>query len=264
VLYGKGAIQCDRAFAVFPIMIDYNRLAHNYATYRHVHPEVLRSLLEKSHLNPGLESRVLEEGCGTGNYITQIAQVTGCVCYGLDPSARMLQQATSRPTAMPVPVSYIRACAEAMGLPDAFFDLVFSVDVIHHVADRRACFREARRVLKPGGLVCTVTDSEWVIRQRVPLSSYFPATVEPELRRYPSIVTLRREMQENGFNPVREEMVEFAYDLADATPFRAKVYSALHLIDEEEFARGLSRLERDLQRGPVPCVSRYMLVWGAR
>jgi len=41
--------------------------------------------------------------------------------------------------------------AETLDFPEATFDLVFSVDVIHHVGDRTACYQEAFRVLKPGG-----------------------------------------------------------------------------------------------------------------
>ena len=54
------------------------------------------------------------------------------------------------------------------------------MDVIHHVVDRAAYYREAYRVLKPGGQVCTVTDSPWIIRHRQPLSEYFPETMPVE------------------------------------------------------------------------------------
>ncbi|MDG6903635.1 MAG: methyltransferase domain-containing protein [Nitrososphaerota archaeon] len=77
--------------------------------------------------------------------------------------------------------------AEKLGFEPDLFDLVFSVDVIHHITDKLSHFREAYRALKPGGRVCTVTDSEWIIRNRQPLSVYFPETVAAELTRYPSI-----------------------------------------------------------------------------
>ncbi|MER3438994.1 MAG: hypothetical protein C4346_16180 [Chloroflexota bacterium] len=49
--------------------------------------------------------------------------------------------------------------AEVLPFKAQSFDLVFSVDVVHHISDRLAAFREARRVLRPRGWCCTVTDS---------------------------------------------------------------------------------------------------------
>jgi 16S rRNA A1518/A1519 N6-dimethyltransferase RsmA/KsgA/DIM1 with predicted DNA glycosylase/AP lyase activity len=48
----------------------YNAAAREYSRHRQVHPEVLRRLL----LDGGIDraSRVLEVGCGTGNYTTAI------------------------------------------------------------------------------------------------------------------------------------------------------------------------------------------------
>ncbi len=239
-------------------MIDYNQIAQAYAQQRQVHPQVVQSLRTACGTGDGV--RVLEVGCGTGNYIHQLALATDYLCYGLDLSPGMLQQARRQPSH----VSYIQSRAEATGLAGAHFDLVFSVDVIHHVADLRAYFRETARILKPGGLVCTVTDSEWIIRNRVPLSSYFPATVELELQRYPAMGLLRDELLQAGFSGIREELVEFPYELRDAAAFRARTYSSLHLISQRDFEQGLAHLERDLASRSVRCVSRYVMLWGSR
>jgi ubiquinone/menaquinone biosynthesis C-methylase UbiE len=173
----------------------------------------------------------------------------------------MLDQARARsPT-----ISFVQSNAEELDLPGNTFDLVFSVDVIHHVVDRLAYIREALRVLKPGGKLCTVTDSEWVIRHRQPLSTYFPKTVQPELARYPRIAKLRALMTDTkGFDEIADHTVEWTYDLADAQACREKAFSALHLIPERVFQNGLARMERDLKRGPIPCVSRYTMLWASK
>ncbi len=235
--------------------IDYNAIAAAYARNRHIHPRVLEALCR----DIDAESTVLEVGCGTGNYISAIQEANGCACWGVEPSAGMLAQARARSEA----VTWRQSSAESLAgpVPEQTFDLVFSVDVIHHVGDKPAYIRQAGRALKPGGWLCTATDSEWVIRNRVPLSSYFPETVEHELARYPRIDDLRGWMIETRFEDVCEETVEWRYDLVDAQAYRDKAFSSLHLIDEAAFARGLARLEADLARGPVPCVSRYTLVW---
>jgi ubiquinone/menaquinone biosynthesis C-methylase UbiE len=238
-------------------LIDYDKIASDYARFRQVHPEVLKGLLTEGCLKAS--SRVLEVGCGTGNYIGAIAKQLGCRSYGIDPSEKMLSEAR-RKTGVKVRLG----TGERLRFRAAFFDLVFTVDVVHHLSDRKAYFREAYRVTKPGGKICTVTDSEWVIRHRMPLSFYFPETVEKELARYPSIHELRDLMEKSGFVRISENMVEFPYELTDAEPYRNKVFSALQLIPQEAFRQGTAHMKRDLKDGPIRCVSRYTLLWGSR
>jgi ubiquinone/menaquinone biosynthesis C-methylase UbiE len=239
-------------------VIDYDQIALEYARHRKVHPQVLRGLLVESGIDG--QSRVLEVGCGTGNYIVAVESAVGCSCWGIDPSPEMLAEASARPGS----VTFKVGRAERLPFPAGFFDLVFSVDVIHHLDDTAAYFGEVRRVLKPGGHVCTVTDSEWIIRHREPLAAYFPETVGADLARYPQVKELRHRMGEAGFGEISERTVEFPYLLTDAQAYRDKAFSSLHLISEEAWKRGLARLERDLQSGPIRCVSRYVLLWGTR
>ena len=59
-------------------------------------------------------------------------------------------------------------------------------------------------------------------------------------------------------------MVEFRSPLADIQAYRDKAYSSLHLIPEDAFQRGIAQMEQDVRRGPIPCVSRYTLLWGSK
>ena len=238
--------------------IDYDQAAAEYAQHRQVHPEVLKSLVENGGIDG--ESRVLEVGCGTGNYILALQRQIGSACWGIDPSEGMLVRARARSGV----VRFLPGRAEQLDFPPDCFNLVYSVDVIHHVEDRQAFFGEAHRVLKAGGRLCAVTDSEWIIRHRHPLAVCFPETVPLELDRYPRIAQLRDLMERAGFANLCEEMVEFPYQLTEAQAYRDKAFSALHLISEEAFQRGIERLEHDLRAGPIPCVSRYVLLWGRK
>jgi len=238
--------------------LDYDRIAADYAAHRQVHPEVLESLASTNDDFP--HPRVLEVGCGTGNYIIALERLAGSNCWGIDPSEGMLSKATERSSS----VHFLLGRAEALNCSSRLFDLVFSVDVIHHVRDHLLYFIEAYRVLRLGGKVCTVTDSDWIIRNRQPLATYFPETIEPEIDRYPRIPELRDFMEQVGFDQVTEEFVEFDYQLTGIQAYRDKAFSALHLIPEDAFQRGIERMERDLITGPIPCVSRYVLLWGTK
>jgi ubiquinone/menaquinone biosynthesis C-methylase UbiE len=237
-------------------LIDYDQLALDYARHRQVHPGVLRRLIAESGTDG--RSSVLEVGCGTGNYILAVQSALGCSGWGIDPSTEMLAEAMARSRS----VSFRVGRAERLTFPAEFFDLVFSVDTIHHLDDSGAYLREARRVLRQGGWVCTVTDSEWIIRHRQPLAEYFPETVEVDLGRYPALDEARAAMEVAGFQGILEQMAEFPYMLEEAQAYRDRAFSSLHLIPEQAFRRGLARLEADLQRGAIPCVSRYVLLWG--
>ena len=239
-------------------MIDYDQVAAEYARHRQVHPAVLKNLLSTPNL--GSNSRVLEIGCGTGNYTSALHESPDCDCWGIDPSGEMLAAARTRSSG----VTFLVGGAERLTLESEAFDLIFSVDVIHHVIDRASCFHEAYRVLRNGGRICTTTDSEWIIRHRRPLADYFPLTIDADLERYPSIADLRDVMHDQGFRKITEIAVERAFQQTDATAYRDKAFSVLHLIPDATFQRGIDRMERDLRAGPIPGVSRYLLLWGTK
>lgn len=229
-------------------------MAAEYARNRDLHPGVLRALIAGGEITP--TSRVLEVGCGTGNYVNAL-QGAGCARWGIDPSEQMLGWARRRSRE----VAFQQGAAEQLDFPDASFDFVFSVDVIHHVRDRAAYFGEAARILAPGGRLCTVTESVDDIRHRLH-SRYFPESVDVEVARYASIAMLRSEMRSAGFGAITDQHVDLASQVTDATPYRERAFSSLHLISDEAFARGIARLEDDVHRGPVSFDRRYTLVWG--
>jgi len=230
--------------------LDYDRLAADYARNRAVDPAVLAALASVP------ATRVLEVGCGSGNYAGALA-ATGRAVVGLEPSAAMLARA-------PAALARVRGRAEVLPFAPASFDLVFSVDVIHHVGDRGRFFAEAARVLGPGGTLLTVTESQAILRARDPHARFFPETVAVELARYPAIATLTKEMAAAGLAEIAETTTEHPYRLTDARAFADKAFSSLHLIGEAAFARGLARLRAALAAGPLPCTARYTLLWAQR
>ena len=235
---------------------DYEAAAAAYARNRAVHPGVVADLARVAGVDT--TSRVLDVGCGTGNYARALQEATGCAISGIEPSAQMRHRAehAAKWTAL------VGGSAEALPFQDHVFDLVYSTDVIHHVGDRPAFFAEAARVLAPGGSIATVTDSPDDIARRRPLSNYFPATVAIEEQRYPTIETLRAEMEAAGITGIHETHVELEYPLTDLRGYRERAYSSLLLIPDDALERGLARMEQDLLAGPIAGLSLYTLVWG--
>lgn len=235
---------------------DYEAAAATYARNRAVHPGVLVDLVQVAGVDTA--SRVLDVGCGTGNYARGLQEATGCAISGIEPSDQMRHRAehAAKWTAL------VAGSAEALPFPDHAFDLVYSTDVIHHVGDRAAFFAEAARVLTPSGLIATVTDSRQDIARRRPLSNYFPETVAVEEQRYPAIETLRAEMADAGFTTIHETHVELEYPLTDIRGYRERAYSSLHFIPDNALQQGVARMEQELLAGPISALSLYTLVWG--
>lgn len=236
----------------------YDSVAEDYARFRHTDPNAVERLIQGSGISG--DSVILEIGCGTGNYISAVQARVGCVCFGIDPSRKMINQAKKRENR----VTYSVDSAEKLKFAGGFFDFVFSVDVIHHVGDRARYFSQAYRVLRPGGLLATLTDSEETIRKRVPLTSYFPNTVEPELKRYPGVDEMKQYSGEVGFRVEGDEVVETPYALDNIESYNRKTFSCLNLISEESFKIGLERLRKDLGAGPIQCVSRHFILWNRK
>lgn len=238
--------------------INYDQLAQAYSQHRGCHEGVLRELIEA--VGSSGKTRVAEVGAGTGNYAGVLHELTGCSCWAVEPADAMREVAQARYPALKVALG----SAENLPLPSGSVDFIFCVDVIHHVTDRQAFLHEAHRVLSAAGTLCVVTDSEDIIKTRFPLSTYFPETVEVELRRYPAVSELRTLASRAGFGAWRETEVAAETVLTSAEAYEAKAFSALHLISQSAFEAGLRRLEADLARQPLRAISRYALLWARR
>lgn len=99
--------------------------------------------------------RVLEVGMGTGNL--QIALVrAGFDTWGIDLSPQMLRQATSKARKRGLPTAHmLRASANALPFPPAYFDSIVSTFPSEYISDPQTLC-ELRRVLSPCGRLVIV------------------------------------------------------------------------------------------------------------
>jgi len=235
--------------------LNYNKIAGDYARHRMADSFVLSELQQGWAAYP--KSKILEVGCGTGSYLQALVKTLGCQGWGIDPSRQMINFALSDDN-----VHFFEGSAEKLPFVNGTFDFVFSVDVIHHMKSTMDYFREALRVLKPNGVVCTVTDSERIIRNRKPLAQYWPGTIEADLKRYPTTVSIRQQMVTAGFKDIEEHEIQRLFEVTNLTPYQEKAFSCLHLISEEEFLDGLQRMEIDVKSGSIRGISEYICLWG--
>lgn len=94
--------------------------------------------------------RVLEIGFGPG-YDTLKFMQAGAVYSGIDITPENVDRTKKHLGFFGYTPDIQQADAENLPFPDASFDVVYSNGVLHHVPDMQKAFREARRVLKPGG-----------------------------------------------------------------------------------------------------------------
>jgi SAM-dependent methyltransferase len=121
-----------------------SRFANAFAYGRHKVDVLLDEVLKE--LQPG--DRVLDVGCGTGEYIRRVHEL-GFVGAGVEPAEAMREIAIEKNPHSEV----LEGVATKLPFPDASFDLVICIEVLRylHRADGRLAMREMRRVLRPGG-----------------------------------------------------------------------------------------------------------------
>jgi ubiquinone/menaquinone biosynthesis C-methylase UbiE len=105
------------------------------------------------HLRP---TRILDCGATVGHNTLPWAQTfTDAEVHAIDVSAAVLAYAHARAESLGVPVHFCQMDATDLEYPDASFDIVFTSMFLHELplADIRLFFSQARRVLRPGGLL---------------------------------------------------------------------------------------------------------------
>lgn len=107
---------------------------------RRVAIRLLRQTVKKDH------PRVLDLGCGTGVIATELAKWSTPI--GLDMSQQALAYSKSRGVQ-----HLVQAIGEALPLQTSSVDAILALDIFEHIEDHEAAFREAARVLRPGGVL---------------------------------------------------------------------------------------------------------------
>lgn len=129
-------------------------------------PRVVSQILEKLPLRPGM--RVLDVGCGSGEYVFRLGQqVEGVTFVGLEYDPAFVQFANLRAQGkldgpyelLNLSNTYAFVQGDGLDLPfeDFSFDAVISHTYLTAIPDYVAALGEMCRVCKPGGIVSSVT-----------------------------------------------------------------------------------------------------------
>ena len=100
--------------------------------------------------------RILDLGCTVGHQtLPWKRRYPDAEVFGIDVSAPCLRYAHARAQSLGVEAHFKQRDARNIGFEDHSFDLVFSSMFLHElpVKDTKAMMKEARRLLKPGGLM---------------------------------------------------------------------------------------------------------------
>ena len=67
--------------------VDYNKISTQYDDVRSADLKLISLFSEEVEINEN--TKILDFGCGTGNYADKLQKVTGAKIYGVDPSVKI-------------------------------------------------------------------------------------------------------------------------------------------------------------------------------
>lgn len=147
--------------AVFDgIAKDYDRW---YTTKIGSFADEVETRLALSMFSPYSGMKVLDVGCGTGNFSIKLARL-GCKVTGIDLSEKMLDIARRKAKKEHLDIEFYNMDVYRLEFPDGCFDGVFSMAAFEFIKEPLKAYREMYRVVKPGGkiLIGTINrESSW-------------------------------------------------------------------------------------------------------
>lgn len=160
----KDECRCEKCFFIgpfiFPIYEKYHENLYDSKRYtRTIKTDPQMKKIIKS-LNIKKEEKILDLGCGVGDYTKSIADLNVKNIIGAD---FKIQNARKKYNKL-----YFKKIDFNKKLPfkDNYFDKIISVNVIEHLIDPISFLGEIKRILKPNGLIVITTANRDFILHR--------------------------------------------------------------------------------------------------
>lgn len=224
----------------------YDSIARKYDSLRSWDSPIPKRIVNIGRISGG--RKVLDLGCGTGNLISAVENLSGCVPYGLDISRGMLKIAKEKVRGG----AFVHGTVSDIPFPDRFFDCVIGALFVHHLTLplRKKTMEESYRVLSRGRLVIQTISDHLV--EKSGYAEFFPEILEVASTGFPKISEIKGMLRDAGFREVRSETVhdkpvkiDMVYLMA-----KSKVISAMDKITPGAHDRGLKRLRLCMKADP--------------
>lgn len=191
----------------------YNAIASIYDQTRWITASVAEAIADVilKLIDAHPQTTFLEPGVGTGLNVLPLVK-RGYPVTGIDISQEMLDQFRQKLQPLPPNLTLIQADASALPFPDASFDVVLTVHMIHTVSDWQVFLDEVDRVLKPRGFYL---NAQWIT----------PPARKAFQTHFKTILSKYEEMQ-------RPECLDNRIDAIDSH-FRGKGYQAHYWVAKQ-------------------------------
>jgi len=191
---------------------------------------------------------VLDVGCGTGRFPLGVSTAKNSMVCALEPSNEMLKQAVVKDKSRNI--LWVRGDGQKLPFRNNSFNCIYMTLVIHHIENREMALREIYRALKKGGNCVIMTNSHTRMKKHVLRD--FPGVTAIDLKRFPSVPSLKKTMINIGFNNVHFHVVKHDEECIPVDEYlervRNKYISTLTLLSEKEFKKGFKIFQQKVRR----------------
>ena len=239
--------------------MDYGPVAGTYAKHRWA-LSWKTVPLRAAVVHAGPSPTVLDLGCGTGDYLSDLHdQFASSRLFGCDRSREMIRRANVRcPAARFMQMDLDHDWPIRPGK----IAVLYSVDVFHHLRDPARVIRESFQALATGGRLCVISDSTDDIHARS-LAKLFPETVPINLERYPRVEDLCRTAGQLGFRLSSRATVWGVIELDERflAALESRAMSELRLISTDQHQAGMQRAREWASGGEAYVSQSTALTW---
>lgn len=135
--------------------------------------------------------RVIDIGCGRGDLLGAM-RIVGCECHGVERSEFPTDEQTQG-------IRFYKVNVEDVGFEPDYFDLAVLWHVAEHLPQPLATIREARRILRPGGLLAIAVPNFDSLQAALFRSRWFHLDLPRHLHHL-RMTTLQQCLVDNGFS----------------------------------------------------------------
>ncbi len=201
---------CDNDFIIRDGVIDFsnlkiseetkrtiNRFGELWRIYNHIeiyHREQFFNWITPLNEKDFTGKKVLEAGCGKGRHSMIVSQLNPGEFYAVDLSESIF---IARAKVNQKNCIFVRCDLNKLPFSDDYFDLIFSVGVIHHLENPKKGIYELWRVLKNGGKMClwvyAKEGNKWLLIFVNPIRKWLTSRITPGILKilaYPLILLL--------------------------------------------------------------------------